>query len=79
LKTVAFEQPSLDIVELVVVLAPIGGAVKPIAGVAFEIGDPGELELLEIRGLMERRLQIGIPAYGFRGSVLVDSRSLRID
>ena len=38
----------MDIIELIIILAPVRDAVKPIAGTAFEIGDTSEVELLEI-------------------------------
>ena len=47
LKTVTSEQPGLDVIKLIVVLAPVRGAVQPIAAAAFEIADPRQLEILK--------------------------------
>jgi hypothetical protein len=64
LKTLSREQSGLDIVKLIIIFAPIRGAVQPVARAAFKISDAGQLEVLEIVRLVKRVLQIGIAAHG---------------
>jgi hypothetical protein len=80
LKTVADEQPRIYIVELVVVFAPMCGAVKPVTFMAFEIGNAGKFVLAEIIRFVQWILQVGVAAYGFWRRIFVDAGdALRID
>jgi hypothetical protein len=79
LKAVTDEQSGIHVIELVVVLAPVGSAVQPVAFVAFEVGDAGEIKFLKIVRLMKRVLQVGIATVRVDGSIFVDACSLRTD
>src|SRR5580658_5717041 len=74
LKAVAGEQSGLHVVELIVVFAPVGGAVQPITGASIEIGDAGQVKSSEVVGLVQWVLQVGITAGGFNGGVFIDAR-----
>ena len=75
MKTVAGQQPGLDVVRLVVVLAPVGGPVQPVAAAAFEIGDTGKFEFREVVAVVQRVVKVGIAAHGFDWRVFVDGGS----
>ena len=53
MKAVSREQPRFDVVILVIVLAPVGGAVQPIAAATLRIDHSGEFVFFEIIRLME--------------------------
>ena len=75
-EAVTDQQSGLDVVELVVVLAPIGGAVQPVAAMALEIRHPCEFQLTEVVRLMQSILQIGVATDGLERSVFVDFSAL---
>src|SRR6202042_415699 len=79
LVSVAGKQTGFDIVKLIIIFAPMRGAVQPIAAMALKIDDARKVQLFEIVRLVEGILQIGAPPIGFRWRVLVDARSLCID
>ena len=76
LEAIAGKQAGLEIIELVVVFSPVGRAVQPVAAMAFKIADAGEFELFEIIELVQRVLEIGIPANRTEGSIFVDFYTL---
>ena len=63
----------------VIVLAPVGGAVQPIATMAFKIGHARQFEFPELVRLVQRILQIGITTVGVNRSVFVNACALWSD
>jgi hypothetical protein len=49
---------------------------KPIATMACEIGNAGQFEFVEIVGLVQRILEIGVGANSFEPSVFAEARAL---
>ena len=71
--------PRFDVVILVIVLAPVGGAVQPIGAATLKIDHSGEFVFFEIIRLMEGVLKIGIAAHSLDRAGFVDACALRSD